>query len=1018
MANKPLFTGSEWDFDLINNAMNALSDIAPELKLDTYPNQIEIITSEQMLDAYASVGLPVMYKHWSFGKKFSQESDMYKKGKRGLAYEIVLNTNPCINFLMEENTAMTQVLVCAHAAFGHNHVFKNNYLFKQWTDADSIVDYLNFSKNFIIECEEKYGTEKVERTLDAAHALMNHGVDRFKRPTKLSLDKEREKQAVRKEYLQQQINDLWKTVPKDKKEEVPDKKFLKQSEDNLLYFLEKKSPRLESWQREIIRIVRKIAQYFEPQRQCLTGNHMVSTCNGIFRLDQLIHRDGYIENDEISLLTDGNIYTPISHTYKNEAETLVVTTKSGRKFTATPEHPLQVLSKDKCSLEMCQISDMQVGNYLVYKLDYDPFSKNTTDIDYVKYSTELCKCEFCGLESENITSHLKQMHSKSISLTITKGNKEYISDIYRLRRSVNKIFKFPTSFNNVTSRLFGYLCNSYISEKNHRQSVIIFSTDNQDVANDFIYCLDEAFGICAVASSKPDFPGRIYVNFSSMMLKDLFYNNFEENRGNSQVPSIVFKFNKTCSANFIRAFFDSVNSSSAYERGAQKLRGYSADAVNFHNWQTLLIGHGVMMSLKTNTRESYQSMCYTLSITGCTDVKACDYSLTIANGFIHSYNNNIGTSRKLFCEPINASINRIIPGMKSKIIEVKAILKSQLEDFLLQRGPTNMNYAYKKKHNLCVGDTGLVISNLLPRISVNNEVTYNEIIKCINRHDILSKLENIKHRAKEFEELWMMMKNCLSNHYDEIISIEQGSKTTVYDVTVPYNHLFWCDGIISHNTKVLNEGWATFTHYYMMNRLWEKGFLTDGAMLEFYQMHTSVVQQPAFDSQWYSGFNPYYVGFEIFNDIRRICTEPTEEDKEYFPDIVGKDWVDVCIDAVANYRDESFIRQFLSPHLCRKMKLFMLSDDNKSDYTVEAIHDAAGFKKIRKTFANSYLSEQHIPKIEVIDVDYNTRKLTLMYQQKDNRDLSKKAAKVIKHIEDLWGFPVELIDENGTQIPL
>lgn len=483
MANKPLFEGSEWNFDLIAKTMAALDEIAPELKLDTYPNQLEVITSEQMLDAYASVGLPVMYKHWSFGKQFSKESDLYRQGKRGLAYEMVLNTNPCINFLMEENSATTQVLVLAHAAYGHNHVFKNNYMFKQWTDASSIVDYLVFAKNFITECEEKYGFDKVEKTLDAAHALMNFGVDRYTRPTKLSLKQEQEKQTERKKYLQEQVNELWKTVPVNKKEKVQDKKFLKEPEENILYFLEKKSPKLETWQREILRIVRKVAQYFEPQR---------------------------------------------------------------------------------------------------------------------------------------------------------------------------------------------------------------------------------------------------------------------------------------------------------------------------------------------------------------------------------------------------------------------------------------------------------------------------------------------------------------------------------------------C-------TKVLNEGWASFTHYYMMNRLWDKGLLTDGAMLEFFQLHSGVLQQPGFDSKYYSGLNPYYLGFEIFSEIRRMCEHPTDEDREYFPELVDTPWVDACLDAVANYRDESFIRQFLTPNLCRKMGLFLLDDDSRSDYTVKAIHDEAGYKKIRKALADQYLTENYMPKIEIVDVDhYGTRKLTLMYYQNDNKSLSKQATKVMKYIEDLWGFPVELVDQNSN----
>ena len=70
---------------------------------------------------------------------------------RALAYELVINSNPCISYLMEENTMAMQTLVIAHAAFGHNHFFKNNYLFRQWTDADSILDYLDFAKDYLDE---------------------------------------------------------------------------------------------------------------------------------------------------------------------------------------------------------------------------------------------------------------------------------------------------------------------------------------------------------------------------------------------------------------------------------------------------------------------------------------------------------------------------------------------------------------------------------------------------------------------------------------------------------------------------------------------------------------------------------------------------------------------------------------------------------------------------------------------------------------------------------------------------
>ena len=85
----------------------------------------------------------------------------------------------------------------------------------------------------------------------------------------------------------------------------------------------------------------------------------------------------------------------------------------------------------------------------------------------------------------------------------------------------------------------------------------------------------------------------------------------------------------------------------------------------------------------------------------------------------------------------------------------------------------------------------------------------------------------------------------------------------------------------------MNEGCATYTHYYIMNRLHQKGLMSDGALLEFLHSHTSVVFQPDFDDPRFSGINPYAIGFAMMEDIERISTEPTEEDRQWFPDIAG-----------------------------------------------------------------------------------------------------------------------------------
>jgi stage V sporulation protein R len=271
----PLPDPSDWSFELIHQYHEVIKATARRFGLDTYPNQLEIITAEQMMDAYASVGMPVNYRHWSYGKEFISTEKNYRRGHMGLAYEIVINSNPCISYLMEENTMAMQALVIAHAAYGHNSFFKGNYLFRMWTDASSIIDYLVYAKNYVAECEERHGIGAVEEFIDSCHALQNHGVDRYRRPSKKSLAEELAQRRDREQYAQAQVNDLWRTLPKraEKEEEAAaPKRFPADPEENLLYFIEKNAPLLDPWQREIVRIVRKIAQYFYPQRQSQVMN--------------------------------------------------------------------------------------------------------------------------------------------------------------------------------------------------------------------------------------------------------------------------------------------------------------------------------------------------------------------------------------------------------------------------------------------------------------------------------------------------------------------------------------------------------------------------------------------------------------------------------------------------------------------------------------------------------------------------------------------------------------------------
>jgi stage V sporulation protein R len=313
-AERPLFEGADWEFGTIQRAYNAIERIAlDELGLNVYLNQIEVISTEQMLDAYSSIGMPLFYKHWSFGKHFARNEALYRAGMQGLAYEIVINSNPCISYIMEENTATMQTLVIAHAAFGHNHFFKNNYLFKQWTDANGILDYLEFAKGYLASCEEQYGEEAVEKLLDAAHALMSHGVHRYPRKRVADLRSEERRARERRMHEERMYNDLWRTVPgkghpkEDHSIEERRRALLQVPQENILYFLEKTAPRLQPWQREILRIVRQIAQYFYPQSQTKLMNEGCATYVH-YRLMTRLH--------ELGLLSDG-AFVEFLHSHTN-----------------------------------------------------------------------------------------------------------------------------------------------------------------------------------------------------------------------------------------------------------------------------------------------------------------------------------------------------------------------------------------------------------------------------------------------------------------------------------------------------------------------------------------------------------------------------------------------------------------------------------------------------------------------------------------------------------------------------
>jgi spore cortex formation protein SpoVR/YcgB (stage V sporulation) len=213
----------------------------------------------------------------------------------------------------------------------------------------------------------------------------------------------------------------------------------------------------------------------------------------------------------------------------------------------------------------------------------------------------------------------------------------------------------------------------------------------------------------------------------------------------------------------------------------------------------------------------------------------------------------------------------------------------------------------------------------------------------------------------------------------------------------------------------MNEGWACFWHYTLLHALYDERLVTDEFMLEILQSHTNVIMQVPYNSPYYNGINPYTLGYHMMQDIKRICENPTKEDKLWFPYLANTDWLTSLDTAMRNYKDESFIAQYLSPKLIRDLKLFhIVDDDQRSEILVNAIHDELGYQKIREALSKQYNLGFLEPDIQVYAVDIQgDRSLTLRHTQHNRVPLGDTTTDVLKHLYTLWQFPIVLQTIDG-----
>ena len=230
--------------------------------LNCYPQEFEICDHIEMLGYMAYSGMPSRYSHWSYGKSYEREKTMYDYGVGGLPYELVINSNPCLAYLMQDNTELLQILTIAHV-YGHNDFFANNFTFTSSLDAKYTLELFKNHANRVrgyIE-DPSIGQAKVEHILDSAHALS------LQRSRNLAIKKLSPREEMKRMMEDAQPKqDEFSELHEREKYVAPDlSRFPLSPDPNILDFISKHNPTLSSWQRDLISIVDQEASYFIPQ---------------------------------------------------------------------------------------------------------------------------------------------------------------------------------------------------------------------------------------------------------------------------------------------------------------------------------------------------------------------------------------------------------------------------------------------------------------------------------------------------------------------------------------------------------------------------------------------------------------------------------------------------------------------------------------------------------------------------------------------------------------------------------
>jgi stage V sporulation protein R len=252
---------ADWTLAELEAWDERIRDRVEEFGLECHPQEFEICDHNQMVGYMAYSGMPSHYPHWSYGKSFERLKTLYDHGVSGIPYEMVINSNPSIAYLMRDNSLLLQILTIAHV-YGHNDFFRNNFTFKTTRPEFTIGAFKSRANRVRSYIEDPtIGLERVETILDAAHALS------MQCRRNLGIQKETPSQARQRAFEAAQPQaDPFRNAHRAPDYVEPDlRRNPPEPESDLLLFIRDNNPYFGEWERDLLTMAHEEAQYFIPQ---------------------------------------------------------------------------------------------------------------------------------------------------------------------------------------------------------------------------------------------------------------------------------------------------------------------------------------------------------------------------------------------------------------------------------------------------------------------------------------------------------------------------------------------------------------------------------------------------------------------------------------------------------------------------------------------------------------------------------------------------------------------------------